>query len=227
MRTSAFDKMDDINIDGTSDAGNSSDDEVVVGVDELAKSVSSQNEYPVINSSLKNEVTLNGLTDATKANVVDDVGLFRFDATENEDLFNDHSLPEWVGWREPSDIQVDGSGEFSTTSDPVETAVIPTAAGMTGTLACGSPVTSEFNEVEKVNAMMPSLFEEDAEFVGVDMEGMGRAVERALEEGINGEASAMKRNIVLKVTELQKPGEEAAGMMSHWRVKPEMGVVQE
>ncbi|KAG1361540.1 serine/threonine-protein phosphatase 6 regulatory subunit 2 [Cocos nucifera] len=227
VSTPAFDKMDDINIVGATDAGNSSDDEVVVGVDELTKSVSSQNEYPVTNSSLKNEVTLNGLTDATKVNVVDDVGLFRFDATENEDLFNDHSLPEWVGWREPSDIHVDGSGEFSTTSNPVETAVIPTADSMTGALACGSLVTSEFNEVEKANAMMPSLFEEDAEFVGVDMEGVGRAVERALGEGINGEGSAMKRNIVLKVAELQKPGEEAAGMMSPWRVEPEMGVVQE
>jgi serine/threonine-protein phosphatase 6 regulatory subunit 3 len=48
---------------------------------------------------------------------------------------------------------------------------------------------------------MPSLFEEDVEFVGVELEGTEKAMEQALKEGIVGEAGPLKRNISPKVPE--------------------------
>ncbi|XP_072965394.1 uncharacterized protein [Typha angustifolia] len=216
--------MEDICLGGTDSDGNNGDDVVVVGAEEMVKSVTSQSGCSISSSfPMKTDTAngpLSGSSDANQEHIRDDLGLFQFDTTESEDLFDDQPLPEWVGWREPSDIQLDGSSDLPT----AET----TSSSTTSAITCESGITSECTESTKTN---PCLFEEDAEFVGVDMEGVGRAVERALEEGIGGDVGASKRNIVLKVPELPKPGEDGTGLMDfnkgHWRVEPEMGVVQE
>lgn len=224
-----LERMDDVNLNDTSYGGDSSDDEVVVGVEEFTKAEMPKNEYSGSGSGFMAHVTsredasLSVLsTDVTKLNVADDVSLFRFDTDENEDLFGDQQLPEWVGWREASDIQVDGSTDVSTQSNSTETAVSTASVSTGGELGLEGPVSaSESVELAKAEETTPCLFEEDAEFVGVDIE-----VRRAM----NGEVGAIKRNLV-KVPELPKPHEDETARLefskSHWRMEPEVGVVQE
>ncbi|CAL9752851.1 unnamed protein product [Musa acuminata subsp. burmannicoides] len=224
-----LERMDDVNLNDTSNGGDSSDDEVVVGVEEFTKAEMPENEYSGSGSGFMAHVTsredasLSELsTDVTKLNVADDVSLFRFDTDENEDLFGDQQLPEWVGWREASDIQVDGSTDVSTQSNSTETAVSTASVSTVGELALeGTVSASESVELAKAEETTPCLFEEDAEFVGVDIE-----VRRTM----NGEVGAIKRNLV-KVPELPNPHEDETARLefskSHWRMEPEVGVVQE
>ncbi|RRT83708.1 hypothetical protein B296_00003961 [Ensete ventricosum] len=221
--------MDDVNLNDTSNGGDSSDDEVVVGVEEFTKAEMPENENSGSGSgfmahvSYREDASLNELsTYVTKLNVADDVSLFRFDTDENEDLFGDQQLPEWVGWHEASDIQVDGSTDVSTQSNSTETVVTTASVSIVGELAIeGTVSASESVELAKAKETTPCLFEEDAEFVGVDIE-----VRRAM----NGEVGAIKRNLV-KVPELPKPHEDETARLefskSHWRMEPGVGVVQE
>lgn len=211
--------MDDINLNETSSGGNSSDDEVVVGVEEPTKIVLPEDKCTVSDSDFNADNTstadesLNELsTDVMKLNVAD-VNPFEFEIAENVDLFNDQQQPEWVGWREASDIQVDEPTDFSTQLNSGETAA-STSVSTIGVLAGSSASTvSEFGELAKVDETTHCSFEEDAEFVGADIE-VGRAME--------DEVTAPKRNFLLKdetaILEFNK---------SHWRIEPEVGVVQE
>lgn len=83
--------MDEINLNGASNGGNNnSDDEVVIGADEeLAESKNSVNGT----SSLSNDF-FSGLTDSNSMN--GGALNFRFEASDNEDLFGDRPLPDWV-----------------------------------------------------------------------------------------------------------------------------------
>ncbi|URD86889.1 serine threonine-protein phosphatase 6 regulatory subunit [Musa troglodytarum] len=189
-----LDRMDDINLNETSSGGNSNDDEVVVGVEEPTKIVLPEDKY---------------------------VNPFQFEIAENVDLFNDQQQPEWVGWREASDIQVDEPTDFSTQSNSRETAA-STSVSTIGVLAGGRASTvSESGELAKVEETAHCSFEEDAEFVGADIE-VGRAME--------DEVTAPKRNFLLKVPDLLEPREDETAILefkSHWRIEPEVGVVQE
>ncbi len=207
MSTSVLGKKDDINLSGATSGVNSSNDVVVVRSEEQVKNAISPSGCSLSCSCPQAIDTANGLsgrTDARKPHIEDyDVGLFQFDTTENEDLFSDLPLPEWVGWHEPSDIQVleDGSSDL---------------------------LSSESAQIEE--SRLPCLFEADAEFVGVDMEGVGRPVEQALEEGVDigGISNALKRKIVLTMPEIAAPVEEIMDFnKAHWCVEPEIGIVQE
>ncbi|KAG6522171.1 hypothetical protein ZIOFF_019308 [Zingiber officinale] len=226
MSITTPDKMDDANLNETSNGSDSSDDEVVVGVEELAKAGMPGHKY--LDSDFMSQDTssvdqsLNDLsTDVTKLNVTDDASLFRLDAAENEDLFNDQQLPEWVGWREASDIHVDGSTDASAQSNTVVEGAATTAPVTTaGALGESTVHALESGESAKAEETSSSLFE-DAEFVGVDFEE-GRST--------NGEVGVTNRAFVLQVPELPKPHEDGTAIKfnnSRWRMEPEVGIVQE
>ena len=78
---------------------------------------------------------------------------------------------------------------------------------------------------------VPSLFEEDVEFVGVELEGTEKAMEQALKEGIVGEAGPLKRNMVSKVPEKESTDEGGPGIKefndaNYWRVDQEVAVLE-
>ncbi|RWW67541.1 hypothetical protein BHE74_00024999 [Ensete ventricosum] len=224
-----LDRMDDINLNETSGGGNSSDDEVVVGVEEPTKIVLPEDKCTVsdsdfnANNTCTADESLNELsTDVMKLNVAD-VNPFQFEIAENVDLFNDQQQPEWVGWREASDIQVDEPTDFSTQLNSRETAA-STSVSTIGVLAGGSASTvSEYGESAKVDETAHCSFEEDAEFVGAADIEVGRAMEE--------EVTAPKINFLLKVPDLLEPRDDETAILefnkSHWRMEPEVGVVQE
>ena len=78
---------------------------------------------------------------------------------------------------------------------------------------------------------MPSLFEEDVEFVGVELEGTEKPMEQALKEGIVGEARALKRNgSGIPIPEKEK-SDESTGIKefndsNYWRVDHEVTVLE-
>ncbi|CAM8920518.1 unnamed protein product [Rhodiola kirilowii] len=76
---------------------------------------------------------------------------------------------------------------------------------------------------------VPSVFEEDVEFVGVEVEGTEMAMERALKEGIVGEAGALKRNALPNALDRQSPvendvGNEEFNDTNYWKVDQEVSV---
>ena len=116
-----------------------------------------------------------------------DLGFFRFE-TLDEDLFEDRPLPEWVGWGESSDLNVGGSSvnpfkEFFNSSvnlaanpakeeawhvdSPSRREIVPNGTS-TAMDSSDGPVGSDSSQR---TVAVPSLFEEDVEFVGVELEG--------------------------------------------------------
>jgi serine/threonine-protein phosphatase 6 regulatory subunit 3 len=106
-------------------------------------------------------------------------------------------------------------------------------------VANGSPTTttasnedSEGSDSSQRTAAVPSLFEEDVEFVGVELEGTEKAMEQALKEGIVGEAGPLKRNIIQKVPEKEEnsdvdgPGMKEFNDANYWRVDQEVAVLE-
>ncbi|XVE59091.1 hypothetical protein DITRI_Ditri05aG0017300 [Diplodiscus trichospermus] len=258
MATSPTEVMDEINLNGTANGGNSSsDDEVVVGEeDEMNESKQSVNGTSTSN-------VMNGFDNfmgggdlnpqGEKANACHDMGFFRFDTPENKDLFGDRPLPEWVGWGESSDLQVGGSsknpfldGDISEVNIPSQTESVVTDVGppsngesilpngssdsMDLDLSDGS-VSSDTSQKSPSPPSVPSLFEEDVEFVGVELEGTEKAMEQALKEGIVGEAGPLKRNIIPKAQEKENSDDGGAGMKefndaNYWRVDQEVAVLE-
>ncbi|XP_062082090.1 uncharacterized protein LOC133788583 isoform X1 [Humulus lupulus] len=256
--TSPSEMMEDINLNGTANGGNSSsDDEVVVGEDdELAGTKDSNNgtsssDANIINGSsggsLESSGNLNQESERASASHSHEMGFFRFEATDNEDLFGDRPLPEWVGWGDSSDLQVGGSSvnpfvdsDSLTVADssndelvtPDESSPSTTDSGLPN----GSPTTTGSSEgspgsdVAQRNVVVPSLFEEDVEFVGVEIEGTEKAMEQALKEGIVGEAGPLKRNVNPKVQEKENaddgPGMKEFNDANYWRVDQEVAVLE-
>ncbi|XAR59748.1 hypothetical protein NMG60_11015703 [Bertholletia excelsa] len=239
--------MDEINLNGASTSSNSSrDDEVVVGEDEeLAESSSSANgtlssnttifnSFPGI-SSINGEdmvVTDKGNTSAS-GNITD---FFRFDTVDN-DPFGDRPFPEWVAWGESSDFQVSGSSAnpFEDADDsntnlsnaPLTEDIMPNGTS-DGTNSSDGTVSSNSSPKD---AVVPSLFEEDVEFVGVELEGTEKAMEQALKEGIVGEAGPLKRNVVPNKAGKESPDDGGSGMQefndaNYWRVDQEVAVLE-
>lgn len=181
-----------------------------------------------------------------KTSIADDPSLFRFETTDNGDLSGDRRLPDWVTWRESSDFQVDGSGRnpfkddveldidchnpqevVGTTVDSCSNGEIKAPNGLSGVLGSSGLV-----ETGTSRQTMPSLFEEDVEFVGVELEGTKKAMEQALKEGIVGEASPLKRSIATKIPEKEKPDGDVVAVLefndiNYWQVDKEVGVGQE
>lgn len=254
VTTSPSEMMDEINLNGTTSGGNSSsDDEVVVGEDEeLAESKGSFNGTSSSKMDLANGFNspMNGAmnTQNEKPSASGDLSFFQFETPANEDLFGDRPLPEWMGWGESADLQVGGSSLNPFEDDDGNTGVTdsipsvelvpsvntslpgqpvlrngsPTAISSEGPVGPGSSQRGD---------VVPSLFEEDVEFVGVELEGTEKAMEQALKEGIVGEAGPLKRNMIAKVPEKENSDDGGAGMKefndaNYWRVDTEVAVLE-
>ncbi|KAL0436905.1 UNVERIFIED_CONTAM: Ubiquitin-like protein 5 [Sesamum radiatum] len=251
VNTSSSDIMDDINLNGISNSGNSSsDDEVVVGEDEeMTESRTSANGSSSFQANVLNGLNLSNSRndeDSTSQNektaASNDLGFFHFDTPDNDDPFEDRPIPEWVAWGEGSGFQVGGSSvnpfdDQSNITDNLVHSLAPSPAPITPT-SSGDPVTngeiistessdgSAKSDSSQKSVAVPSLFEEDVEFVGVELEGTEKAMEQALKEGIVGEAGPLKRNITPKKSEKEDSDDGGAGMKefndaNYWRVDQE------
>eukprot|EP00256_Glycine_max_P066379 XP_025980974.1 serine/threonine-protein phosphatase 6 regulatory subunit 3-B isoform X2 [Glycine max] len=246
--------MDAINLNGAANGGNSSDDEVVVGEDEEldesknnlnGTSSSSTNLNGITGSDSMNGDTLN--FESKKASASHDMGFFRFEASDNEELFGDRPLPDWVGWGEPSDMQDAGSSKnpfidhddssgsnLSTTKPQIGSPNPSPPSNGESVPSNRSPTKDSIDGGVDLNqraVAVPSLFEEDVEFVGVELEGTEKAMEQALKEGIVGEAGPLKRNMVSKVPEKESTDEGGPGIKefndaNYWRVDQEVAVLE-
>jgi serine/threonine-protein phosphatase 6 regulatory subunit 3 len=189
-----------------------------------------------------NEGTLD--FESEKASTSHDMGFYKFESTDNEDLFGDRPLPDWVGWSEPSDMQVTGSSTnpFLDHSEPGSNLSSksqlddqnPNSSNGECVPSNGTPTTRGSTDVgdssSQRSVAVPSLFEEDVEFVGVELEGTGKAMEQALKEGIVGEAGPLKRNGSPKVPEKENseegsPGAKEFNDANYWRVDQEVAVL--
>ncbi|KAL2471040.1 SIT4 phosphatase-associated family protein [Abeliophyllum distichum] len=256
VSTSLRDIMDDINLNGTSNGGNSSsDDEVVVGEDEeltesntFANGHSGSETNPFDNFYGNNSVSGGDLVPQNeKASASGDLGFFRFETSDNDDLFGDRPIPEWVAWGETSDFQIGGSSvnpfvEQNDTSDNLTNSVETSTAQISSTSVedslpngtSGSADSSDGStksDLGKKSDTVPSLFEEDVEFVGVEPEGTEKAMEQALKEGIVGEAGPLKMNLSPKTPEKEDSQDDGAGMKefndaNYWRVDQEVAVLE-
>ncbi|KAL9171218.1 hypothetical protein ABFS82_04G194800 [Erythranthe guttata] len=194
---SLSDALDDLKLNGASNSGNSSsDDEVVVGEeDELADS-------KTLEANIINEFNANN-------NITDN----------EEDPFQDRSIPEWSAWGE-ADFQVGGAS------------VNPFDDQTDNSLPNGASTSPDFSgsvksESTQKDIVVPSLFEEDVEFVGVELEGTEKAMEQALKEGIVGEAGPLKKSIVPKKTEKEDSDDlNEFNDTNYWRVDQEVTVLE-
>ncbi|XP_041990624.1 serine/threonine-protein phosphatase 6 regulatory subunit 3-like isoform X1 [Salvia splendens] len=216
----------DLKFNGTSNGSdNSADDEVVVGeIEESSASKTSSNGSSATTNPFVDELIVNNSSGVESMNErTGDLSFFQFEAPEYEDPFEDRPMPEWVAWGEVSaDLQVGGSSlnpfedEGGTTDNNVHlveasNASISTTSSGGGALpngksSCADSQESDMFDCSERSVAAPSLFEEDVEFVGVEIEGTQKATEHALKEGIVGEAGPLKRNIIPT-----KPGESDDG----------------
>lgn len=251
VSTSPTEMMDGISLNGIANGGNSnSDDEVVVGEDdELAESKDTINSTSTSKTNFANGFSGSiPIPQTEKATSPQDIGFFRFDTPDNGDLFGDRPFPEWVGWGESSDLQVGGSSlnpfedhDISDVnlSDQAEVATPDVNSPSSGesTLPNGSSPSKDSSDgsvgsdTSCKSATVPSLFEEDVEFVGVELEGTEKAMEQALKEGIVGEAGPLKRNLIPKVLEKENSDNGGAGIKefndaNYWRVDQEVAVLE-
>nr|ACJ86257.1 unknown [Medicago truncatula] len=102
-------------------------------------------------------------------------------------------------------------------------------------LSNGSPTSKDLidgvGDSTQRSAAVPSLFEEDVEFVGVELEGTEKAMEQALKEGIVGEAGPLKRNVSPKAAEKENAEDSNPGMKefndaNYWRVDQEVAALE-
>ncbi|GLU02494.1 hypothetical protein SLE2022_197430 [Rubroshorea leprosula] len=255
VSTSPSEMMDEINLNSNANGGNSSsDDEVVVGEDdELTEGKHSVNGTSTSNAMggflASDSVNAGDLNPQTgKANAPNDLGFFKFDTTDNEALFGDRPLPEWVGWGEPSGLQVGGSSKNPFLDNDMSDVNLPSHAETVvhdvnfpsngeSILPNGSPTSMDSSDSSvsgdsgQRSPPVPSLFDEDVEFVGVELEGTEKAMEQALKEGIVGEAGPLKRNIAPKVGEKENSEDGGAGLKefndaNYWRVDQEVAVLE-
>ncbi|KAK4785588.1 hypothetical protein SAY86_002277 [Trapa natans] len=257
LGSSSTEMMEDINLNGTAYSGNSSsDDEVVLGEDEdmtggkLASNGVSTSELHPTNEPTSSDTIFRA--DMCLQNETASASHDPFMIPENEDVFGDRPLPEWVGWGESSDFPIGGSSmnpfedpnisipyqndeavqERSMSSgesgSPIPNGVPAPDGSITPTSSSDGSVESELSQKSPT---VPSLFEEDVEFVGVEVEGTEKAMEHALKEGIVGEAGPLKRSIAPKMAEKQASEETEGGMKefndaNYWRVDQEVAVLE-
>ncbi|CAN4101696.1 unnamed protein product [Withania somnifera] len=254
MHTSPTEVMEDISLNGTSNVGNgNSDDDVVVGEeDDLAESKNSTDGTPTSSSN-----ALSGLNSVNGGNFnqqnenagpSDDIGFFRFETADSDDPFGDRPSPEWAGWGNASDFKV-GRSNVNPFEDPSNSSIhlVYSAEAETPALSSTSsnseesipngvttsPESSKSSpgwESSQKAAAVPSLFEEDVEFVGVELEGTEKAMEHALKEGVVGEAAPLKRSIAPRIPEKEST-DSGAGIKeyndaNYWRVDQEVAVLE-
>ncbi|XP_010264671.1 PREDICTED: serine/threonine-protein phosphatase 6 regulatory subunit 3-like isoform X2 [Nelumbo nucifera] len=226
LSTSQSEKMDKINLSCTANGGsNHSDDEVVVGEDEdLANSAAPMNGESRSNKNALGECANNGPVNgqdlnpqSEKTSSSADLGFFQVATSDSSKPFGDRAFPDWVGWQESLDLEVgrsernpsSGNGDsdvnLSTPMDATGTNIKSFSDGKVKTRndsmnAVGSsdrPVGADASKMATVS----SLFKEDAEFVGMEVEDREKAMVQTLKEGIVGEAGFLKRNHDPKLSE--------------------------
>ncbi|CAK8536234.1 unnamed protein product [Lathyrus sativus] len=251
--TTSSDMMDEINLNGAANGGNNSDDEVVVGEDEeLDESKNTMNDTSSSSTNffggLPGSNSGNGGAlnfESEKASPSNDMGFFRFEASDKDECFGDRPLPDWVGWGESPDMQVTGAS-MNPFVDHDESGSNPSTKPQIGSPNSNSPKSESVSSNGSPNsrdlidgvgdstqrsAAVPSLFEEDVEFVGVELEGTEKAMEQALKEGIVGEAGPLKRNMSPKAAEKENsedgnPGMKEFNDANYWRVDQEVAVLE-
>ncbi|KAL6508799.1 hypothetical protein OROHE_021358 [Orobanche hederae] len=226
MDTSPSDTLDDLNMNG---GNSSSDDEVVVG-DDMELTKTSTND-----SSISDTNPFTEFDSGVPVPPSTDLSFFRYETQDNDDPFGDRPIPEWVAWGETSDVQFGRSSvnPFDDVNDVAENHVhsvginnIPSSIP-NGTSSSDGSTKSDSSQKNVV----PSLFEEGVEFVGVELEGTERAMEQALKEGIVGEAGPLKRNLSPKKPETEGSDDGGAGLKefndtNYWRVDQEVTVLE-
>ncbi|XP_004241276.1 uncharacterized protein [Solanum lycopersicum] len=249
--TSPTEVMEDINLNGTTNGGNSnSDDEVVVGEqEELAERKSD-----VMPSSSSD--AFNGADSANggdfnqqkdKAGVSGDGDFFHFEKSDSDDPFGDRPIPEWVAWGNgsvggsvnPFEDNGDCSKNLANSGEAVTLSISPTSCSGGESIPNSVSTSPDSNKSSSGSdssqkaaaAPVPSLFEEDVEFVGVELEGTEKAMEHALKEGIVGEAAPLKRSLVPKMPEKDNTDEGGSGVKefndaNFWRVDQEVTVLE-
>ncbi|KAF9599548.1 hypothetical protein IFM89_038814 [Coptis chinensis] len=252
---STSEKMSEINLNATSNAcSSSSDDEVVVGEDDDLIDSTSSDRTSGPGTSSSDEFTLDVSKSDEEMSSPDEKAspsgckdFSQNDTAKNNESVSDRPLPDWVGWRETADTHVGGSDsgafgengrsdvDLSGPADPIgSTSASLSNGNVKEPNDTSSSMDSENGSVgthTSCRAAVPSLFEEDVEFVGVEPEGTEKAMEQALKEGTVGEAGALKRSFTPK--ELEKKSEEdGEGMLefndtNYWRVDQEVAVVQQ
>ncbi|XP_043703712.1 serine/threonine-protein phosphatase 6 regulatory subunit 2-like [Telopea speciosissima] len=252
LSTSLSEKMDEINLNGTANGGSSSsDDEVFVGEDEeLVDTTASGNGASSSSSNFLNGCSGRVPADQgdlnprdEKASASSDLDFFQY-ATADNDPFGDKPLHDWVGWQESADLQIDGSSRnpFNDCNDQDVDLCSPTGhvdnslsngevKVRNGTSTMDSSDKQIGNDASQ-RSTVPSLFEEDVEFVGLELEGTETAMEQALKEGIVGEAGPLKKNLSSKMPKKEHSNENGSGIFefndaNYWRVDQEIAVVQE
>ncbi|XP_073136498.1 uncharacterized protein [Henckelia pumila] len=248
------DMMGDNDLNGTSNGNSSSDDEVVVGEDNELDSKISANGSSSPNAKAFygfNAISNKGnesFAETKNSITPGDSAFFPFETPDSDDPFGeDRPIPEWVAWGETSDFQVGGSS-VNPFDDPTDinnnlansakeiSPHVPASSsddsisGATSSSIDSNDSSSKSDLINK-GAAVPLLFEEDVEFVGVELEGTEKAMEHALKEGIVGEAGAMKRNTVPKKTEKEDSDTDGAVMKefsdsNYWKVEHEVAVLE-
>ncbi|KAI4385495.1 hypothetical protein MLD38_003514 [Melastoma candidum] len=239
--------MEEINLNDAANGGNnSSDDEVVVGEDEdLTGTKELANGVSTSSPGSMDRMFANGVDldmSARKSSVPSDTNFFRFEIPENEDLFGDGPLPEWVGWSESTDLQMGGSS-VNPFDDIDESDINVSSSQEVAAVACPTPevpmlsnsrtsedpsISSGSKTSTQKGVAVPSLFEEDVEFVGVELEGTEKAMEQALKEGIVGEAGPLKRKVLPekgKSNGAEEGTKEEFNDANYWRVEQEVSVL--
>ncbi|KAG4113635.1 hypothetical protein ERO13_D13G236366v2 [Gossypium hirsutum] len=224
MAISPTEVMHEINLNGTTNSNNSSsDDEVVVGEDDEMNENGTSTSNP-----------MNGFNNSVSSG--------ELNLQENENLFG--------GRPSPSGLQVVGSSKNPFLDDdnpdvnppsPIDTVMTDGESLLNGEsiLPNGSSDSMDSSEgsmssdtSQKSPPLVPSLFEEDVEFVGVELEGTEKPMEQALKEGIVGEARPLKRNGSGGIPILEKEkSDESTGIKefndsNYWRVDHEVTVLE-
>uniref|UniRef100_A0A7N0RDC2 SIT4 phosphatase-associated family protein n=1 Tax=Kalanchoe fedtschenkoi TaxID=63787 RepID=A0A7N0RDC2_KALFE len=228
--------IDEINLNENANDENASDDEVLIEEDEemnKSKQMTNQesNPHSVVDGERVDSTSMNernsGLENGDASTSNDDTP-FQFSVPGNNLVSEDRPVSDWAGWGESPDPQVDGSSVDPFVTGGDEVSALP-AEKPTPTLPNGSadPVVDS----RHAGATAPSVFEEDVEFVGVEVEGAEKAMERALKEGIVGEAGALKRSALPKAFESEKPVENDTtnkefNDTNFWKVDQEVSVLE-
>ncbi|KAL2557467.1 SIT4 phosphatase-associated family protein [Forsythia ovata] len=211
MSTSPSNMIDEINLNGTSNSGNSSsDDEVVVGEDEeLCEFKTSAN-----GSSSSDANVFTGLEGSNSINGG-----------------NTSSQDKKAGWIK-REIHLTAKATLAPILSILWSQLLPQLVQLQVEVLQILSVILPNKTCSSYKAVaVPSLFEEDVEFVGVELEGTEKAMEQALKEGIVGEAGPLKRNIVPKMPEKEESDDGGAGMKefndaNYWRVDQEVTVLE-
>ncbi|XP_031123229.1 serine/threonine-protein phosphatase 6 regulatory subunit 3-like isoform X2 [Ipomoea triloba] len=249
MNTSPSEMMEEMNMNGTSNGGNSiSDDEVVVGEeDELTESKHCADGMPRSSANMFNGFSGNDSVNGGDLNVRNDkacastnMDFFRFETSDNEDPFgnNRRPIPEWAAWGDVSFLQGGRSSvnpfldDYSDDCDHVNPATTTAVSPLSSTTSNGETIVPNgATSTTHRGTPVPSLFEEDVEFVGVELEGTEKAMEHALKEGIVGEAAPLKKNLIHKLPENENTEDSGAGIKefndaNYWRVDHEVAVLE-